>query len=62
LKQGIVVYSWTFAFQILNTLLYIGIIFFIYRLVVILPRRLKRNEERIEKIESMLEKIEDKLK
>jgi len=51
----------TFFFQLLNTALWIGIIYFIFNLAVKLPKRLKQSEEKIEKIEKVLEEINKKL-
>jgi len=55
------VLSLTFFFQLLNTAIWIGIIYFIFNLAVKLPKRLKRNEEKIERIEKVLEEINKKL-
>jgi len=55
------VLSLTFFFQLLNTAIWIGIIYFIFNLAAKLPKRLKRNEEKIERIEKVLEEINKKL-
>ncbi|SDK00246.1 hypothetical protein [Natronincola ferrireducens] len=57
MEQGIVEFSWTLAFQLLNIAIWIGIIYLIFSLAVKLPKRIKKIEEKIERIESMIEKI-----
>jgi len=51
----------TFFFQLLNTVIWIEIIYFIFNLAVKLPKRLKKSEEKIESIEKVLEEINKKL-
>lgn len=53
--------GWTVFFQILNTLLWVGIIYFIFSLAIKLPKRIKINEEKIEKIEQLLDEIKKKI-
>ena len=55
------VFNLTFFFQLLNTAIWIGIIYFIFNLVLTLPKRIKRNEEKIDRIETILEEINKKL-
>ncbi|SHK41733.1 hypothetical protein SAMN02745883_02005 [Caminicella sporogenes DSM 14501] len=45
----------TIFVQFLNTVLLIGIIYFIFYILIKLPRCIKRNEDRIERIEKLLE-------
>lgn len=52
------VFNLTFFFQLLNTVIWIGIIYIIFNLAVKLPKRLKQSEDKIEKV---LEKINKKL-
>jgi len=59
--MGINVFNLTFFFQLLNTVIWIGIIYFIFNLAVKLPKRLKKSEEKIERIENILEEINKKL-
>ncbi len=54
-------FNLTFFFQLLNIALWIGIAYFIFSLVIKLPKRLKQSEEKIERIEIMLEEINKKL-
>ena len=61
MKTGIFEFNFTLIFQLLNTVLWIGIIYFIFNLFIKLPKGLKRNEEKIERIESILEEINRKL-
>ncbi len=51
----------TFIFQILNIALWIGIIYFVFNLFIKLPKRIKRNEEKIERTEKLVEEINKKL-
>ena len=51
----------TFLFQLVNTALWVGIIYLIYNLVVKLPKRLKQNEEKLDRIEKRLEDISREL-
>ncbi|WIF95918.1 hypothetical protein [Caminicella sporogenes] len=46
----------TIFVQLLNTVLLIGIIYFIFYILIKLFRCIKRNEDRIKKIEKLLEK------
>jgi len=55
------IFNLTFFFQLLNTVIWIGIIYFIFNLAVKLPKRLKKSEEKIERIENILEEINKKL-
>jgi len=59
--MGINDFNLTFFFQLLNAALWVGIIYFIFNLAVKLPKRLKQSEEKIEKIEKVLEEINKKL-
>ncbi|AOY76802.1 hypothetical protein [Clostridium formicaceticum] len=61
MKLGIIEFSWTLLFQLFNTLVWVGIIYLIFYLVIKLPKRIKRHEEKIKRIESMLEEINKKL-
>ncbi|MEW9121427.1 MAG: hypothetical protein AB2421_01865 [Thermotaleaceae bacterium] len=61
MKSGIVVFNWTIIFQLLNTGLWIAIIYFVFKLAIKLPRRIKKSEEKIERMERMLEEICKKL-
>lgn len=61
MKSGIIEINWNIIFQLLNTVLWIGIIYFIFNFAIKLPKRMKKSEERIEKIESILEEINRKL-
>ncbi|WP_192929747.1 hypothetical protein [Alkaliphilus serpentinus] len=54
-------FGWTMFFQVINILLMIGLIYFVFYLVVKLPRRIKDNNERLEKIEKQLEEINKKI-
>ena len=51
----------TLIVQLINSALWIGIIYFIFNLVLTLPKRIKRNEEKIDRIETILEEINKKL-
>ena len=61
MDQSILNNSWTIIFQLLNTVLWIGIIYIMYFFVFKLPKRIKITEEKIDKIESMIQRIENKL-
>jgi len=51
----------TIIVQLLNTALWIGIIYLIFNLVIKLPKRIKRDEEKIDRIENLLEEINKRL-
>ncbi len=55
------IFNLTFFFQLLNTAIWIGIIYFIFNLAVKLPKRLKQSEEKIERTEKLVEEINKKL-
>ena len=54
--------SWTVIFQIINSLLLIGIIYLFYFLIIKLPKRNKIYDERINKIEHLVGDINKKIK
>lgn len=60
-SAGVLEISWTLFFQIMNTAIIGGIIFAIFYIVIKLPKRLKKNEERIERIEKALDEINRKI-
>ncbi len=49
--------GWTFIFQLINTLVLVGVIFMIYNFLVKVPRRIKKNDEKILEIERKLDDI-----
>ncbi|MDW7670487.1 MAG: hypothetical protein SCK57_03195 [Bacillota bacterium] len=59
--MDIIALDLTFLFQLFNVALLIGIIYFVYTLAVKLPKRLKQNEDKLDRIEKELEDINRKL-
>ena len=59
--MGIIALDLTLLFQLFNVALLIGIIYFVYTLAVKLPKRLKQNEDKLDRIEKGLEDINRKL-
>ena len=55
--MDIIALDLTFLFQLFNVALLIGIIYFVYTLAVKLPKRLKQNEDKLDRIEKGLEDI-----
>ena len=55
--MGIIALDLTLLFQLFNVALLIGIIYFVYTLAVKLPKRLKQNEDKLDRIEKGLEDI-----
>ncbi|ABR48028.1 hypothetical protein Amet_1859 [Alkaliphilus metalliredigens QYMF] len=53
--------GWSLLFTVANILIWVGIAYFIFSLVVKFPKRIKRIEEKIERMEDMLEDISKKL-
>lgn len=58
--MGIIALDLTLLFQLFNVALLIGIIYFVYTLAVKLPKRLKQNEDKLDRIEKGLEDINRK--
>lgn len=54
-------FDWTFIFMILNITLLLGIIYLVFFLIVKLPKRKSNYEKRLEKVEKLLEEINNKL-
>ncbi len=61
MELGSIEFNWTMIFQLLNTVLWIGIIYFILKLMIKLPKRIKKNEDEIERIANILEETNKKL-
>ncbi len=61
MKAGTVEIGWTFVFQIMNTIVLLGLIFGIFYLIFRLPRRIKENKERLDSMEKALKEINEKL-
>lgn len=54
-------FNLTLFFQLFNTAVWIGIIYFIFNLAIKLPKRIKKNEEKIERTEKLVREINKKL-
>ncbi|TCO79342.1 hypothetical protein [Marinisporobacter balticus] len=61
MQVGVLELSWTITFQIMNTALIIGIIFFVFYLLVKLPKHMKEKEQKIDRIEKTMHEINKKL-
>ncbi|MCC5909225.1 MAG: hypothetical protein JJT76_18470, partial [Clostridiaceae bacterium] len=61
MELGIVEFSWTFIFSLLNIAVLVGVVYLIFKLVVKLPKWIKKREEKIDKIEKTLDEINKKL-
>lgn len=61
LKVGIVEVGWTVLFQIMNTVILIGLIYGIYYLIFRLPKKMKESKDRLDVIEKTLKEINEKL-
>lgn len=62
MQKGILELScWTIIFQILNTVLIIGIIYLVFYLVFKLPKHMKAKEQKIDRIEKTMNEINKKL-
>ncbi len=57
MSKGIIELNWTFIWQLFNTILWIGVIYLIFKVVIKIPKRIKENEARIDKLEKEIEEM-----
>ena len=60
-RAGVHENSWTLFFQFINITIIIGIVLAIFYIIIKLPKQLKKNEQRLEKIENTLNEINRKI-
>ncbi len=61
IEKGVFEMGWTVVFQLMNTVLIIGIIYIVFYLIFMLPKQMKINAKKLEQMEVMLDKINEKL-
>jgi len=61
LKLGIVEFSWGIVFQLVNTILIIGIIYGIFYLVFRLPKRINERDRKIDRLEEKIDELNKKI-
>lgn len=59
-RYGIFTMGFSFIFQLINSILIIGMIYIFYYLAFKLPKQMKMNTERLQRIERLLEDIREK--
>lgn len=61
METGLVDINFTLIFQVINTLIIVGIIYAIVHLLVKIPKRMKEKQARLDRIEYALNDINKKL-
>ena len=61
IEKGVFEMGWMAVFQLINTVLIIGIIYVVFYLIFMLPKQMKMNAKKLEQMEVLLGKINEKL-
>ena len=61
METGLVEINFNLIFQLINTLIIVGLIYAIVRLLVKIPKRMKEKQARLDRIECALNDINEKL-
>lgn len=61
MNKGVYLLGFSLFFQLVNSVLFIGIIYIFFYLIFILPKQMKMNAQRLEQIEVQIREINEKL-